>query len=374
MWPFKRKTDKPYPLLKVLSGDMEVCSVMPGEVPVEKVLRVELSADSPLIRFVDGGKLRSFDLSSAFAEGARFIDMSVRVSASFAVQVDGILTATREEDSQAAFRGGAKGVRFQPFLLPESSGRNEDTVGRGLFFRGLHFSGMVTQGNVSLMCLCDRCEKSFRLQSFHAGFSNLVYFYCSRGTHAIAASSYAEDAPPVAGQADIAATERFEKTLPACGECGGSFRYLNPLLCPHCAQPYIDFAAFPREREGEYYGNYLYGGVLQRHEPRLDLPMKILIERDACCGADDQIGPLALSTEMAPDSSLEEFVQRIRETGFLQYTATHHTIFGEAAGQTLVSIGSETHAQGEIKWFVDRTRTVREFIPRGRIRFVFRNP
>lgn len=267
MWPFNRKSDQ-QPLLQVLIGDTEVCSIFSGELPAEKLPLVELrSRDEPLVFIDSRGEARSFDMSSAFNDGARFFRMSIRVSQSFAVQPDGILTAQESDDAQMAYKNGAKGIRFQPFLLPESSGRNADLMGRGLFVRGLHFSGTVTPGNVSVMCLCDNCRRSFRLQSFHAGFSDAVYFYCSGGCHTLVVDSGEEDAPPVLGKANAVAVTNFESRLPNCQECRGDFRYMNPLHCPHCKHPYIDFVQYPEEREREYYGNFLYGDSPQRYEP-----------------------------------------------------------------------------------------------------------
>lgn len=264
MWPFRRKPQKT--VLRVLVGNEEVCSVDERDVPVEKLLAVELKLRTQsLLRLVDSqGKARSFDLSSAFDEGARFLHMSIRIGPSFGVQPDGVLTANKRDNAGRAFQSGAKALRFQPFVLSESPDKLEST-GRGLFHRGLHYSGQVTPGNVSLMCLCDHCERSFRLQSFHAGFSNLAYFYCSGGAHTLTASSYEKDAPPVMGKADRESLARFESLLPACAECGGNFRYLNPLLCPYCRKPYIDFAKYLEEREVEYYGNYLYGTSVQEY-------------------------------------------------------------------------------------------------------------
>jgi predicted amidophosphoribosyltransferase len=59
---------------------------------------------------------------------------------------------------------------------------------------------------------------------------------------------------------------RFESRLPKCNKCGGFFRYMNSLLCPHCNKPFIDFNKHPEERKKEYYGNYLYGGSIQVFE------------------------------------------------------------------------------------------------------------
>lgn len=273
MWPFRRKDKRQAgvhdeAVLRVLLDTQELCSFTSSEPPAEKKPVAELRGGRHLLHFVDSaGKARSFDLSSVFAEGGRFLHMSVRVGPTFAVQADCIATAGEGENAQETYRSGTTvGVRFQPFMLPEFVGDTSGLVGKGLFYRGLHFSGSITPGNVSVLCLCDHCERSFRLQSFHAGFAELTYLYCSGGPHTLVASSRIEDAPPVLGEADMESVARFERRLPRCDECGGSFRYMNPLLCPHCRAPFIDFARHPREREKEYYGNHLYGASIQVFE------------------------------------------------------------------------------------------------------------
>jgi hypothetical protein len=121
-------------------------------------------------------------------------------------------------------------------FMPECAGDPKELVGRGLFFRGLHFSGTITASYVSALCICDACAKSFRLQSFHAGFGGNAYFYCSNQPHTLMISEYEEGAPPALGQPqDLEALARLEAKLPACAQCGGSFAYWNPLRCPRLA-------------------------------------------------------------------------------------------------------------------------------------------
>jgi hypothetical protein len=248
--------------------DEDVCVFYAREVPTEKASIVRLTRSGQALHFVNSTAVaRSYDLSSIYDEGTRFLHLSVRVGPTFAVQPDALLTVDGRDPERAFKRLGGKGVRLEPFYLPECSANPADLIGRGLFYRGLHYSGTITQGNVSLLCICDHCKKSFRLQSFHAGFGNLTYFYCSQAPHTLVASSYLEDAPPVLGKADADSVARFESRLPPCRECGGEFRYLNPLRCPHCREPYIDFQRFPQAREQEYYGNSLYAHRPQRWEP-----------------------------------------------------------------------------------------------------------
>lgn len=273
MWLFRRKGKHQAEVddvivLRVLLDTEEICSFASSELPQEQQPVVELKGEQQLLHFIDStGDARSFDLSSVFSEGGRFLHMSIRVGPTFAVEPDCIVTKSEDENPHAAFEGGTSaGIRFQPFMLPEFPEDASILLGKGLFFRGLHFSGTVTPGNVSILCLCDYCHKSFRLQSFHAGFGQVTYLYCSGGPHTLIASSYIEDAPPILGEADMESVARFERRLPSCVECGGSFRYLNSLLCPHCKRPYIDFTLHPEERKKEYYGNHLYGGSVQVYE------------------------------------------------------------------------------------------------------------
>jgi tRNA(Ile2) C34 agmatinyltransferase TiaS len=63
--------------------------------------------------------------------------------------------------------------------------------------------------------------------------------------------------------ADPAAVARLEARLPPCKRCGKGFRYANSFRCPGCGAPYIDFQRHPEQRQGEYYGNHLYGDEVQ---------------------------------------------------------------------------------------------------------------
>lgn len=273
IWPFRRRSAAPPApsldaILRVFRDDELVCSVVSGDLPVELRPTIPLVAGGEL-RFVDsGGGVRSFDLSSAMDDGDRALHLSVRVSATFVVQADGVLTEREHDDPQQALQAGARAVRMQPFFLPEYPQPAPDLRGRGLFGRGLHYPGQITPSNVSLLCLCDRCSKSFRVQSFHAGFGDVAYLYCSNRPHVLIVDQGVADAPPLLQEADLEAVARFESRLPSCASCGGSFEYLNPFRCPHCLAPYIDFRRHPRERAAEYYGNYLYGGVPQRLSAR----------------------------------------------------------------------------------------------------------
>ncbi|HZZ41930.1 MAG TPA: hypothetical protein VFE58_03270 [Tepidisphaeraceae bacterium] len=238
------------------------------ELPYEKQLPIHLASTEPLLKFRDSsGQEHQYDLSSACHENKSWLHLNIRVHESFVVQSDCMLSTDEKIDDEAVRNGNWIGIRFQPFYLPQCKADPQSLIGRGLFYRGLHFPGTITQGNVSLLCICDHCHKSFRIQSFHAGFSNQVYFYCDHGPHTLRASAYLNNAPSVLGPSDPTQLASFESKLPNCEKCGGLFRYYNPFRCPHCLAPYIDFARHPKDRESEYYGNYLYGDSIQKWIP-----------------------------------------------------------------------------------------------------------
>lgn len=259
---FKRKNKQPKILTVELDGKV-LCSV--SQVPVEEVPSARLESVNPILTFVDSaGRRYNHDLSSVVQERGGWIHLSVRVHDSYACEADCVISSSSKVDEAAFGKGEIKGIRFQPFYLPECSANPAELIGKGMFFRGLHFAGTITPGNVSASCICDFCRKSFRLQSFHSGFSNSAYFYCSNGPHTLVIDSHIEGAPAALSHPEPAVLAALESRLPACQECGGDFKYLNPLLCPHCLRPFIDFGKHPDIRDSEYYGNYLYGGAYQR--------------------------------------------------------------------------------------------------------------
>lgn len=260
-------------ILRAFFEGRELARIDRQSVPVEKRVVAVISTPHPTLSLRDSrGTEWVYDLSSCLRGEARHLHFSFSVGSTFGAQADCVLWNSEHLPDDAFHKGEADGIRFQPCYLPECPGDPAELVGRGLFFRGLHVSGYVTPGNVSLLCVCDSCRKSFRVQSFHAGFADLAYFYCDKAPHTLVASAHLPDAPPLLVEADEGAISRFESQLPPCEKCGGAFLYYNPLRCPHCLAPYIDFERYPKLRETEYYGNHLYGDTVQRFEPPADQP------------------------------------------------------------------------------------------------------
>lgn len=100
--------------------------------------------------------------------------------------------------------------------------------------------------------------------------------------------------------------------------------------------------------------------------------MKISVVRDACCSADDQLGPLEMSYEVTDRATLTELAVRIADSKFLQFTSSHHTLYGASAGLEILSISSGSWGNGEFAFFVNPEQLVSEAVPDGQLSFRFR--
>jgi len=100
--------------------------------------------------------------------------------------------------------------------------------------------------------------------------------------------------------------------------------------------------------------------------------MDVIIEREACCAADDQIGPLETHFDIGEETTLGELAYRLVHARFLQFTSSHTIIHGTSAGRDLLRIGCPVHADGRTVFLVDPDLPAAKVIANGRIRFDFR--
>jgi hypothetical protein len=229
---------------------------------LERVHIFQLVEAVPTVSVLEDGKvIRAFRLETTDANPdltGQFLHSSIRIFANSGVMIDGVISKsactcpTWQEP-------GYEGVRLQPFLLSDKVEENVKLAGLGLFRRGLHFSGAVTPTSVRAVCFCDRCRKSFTLQHFHAGFSEVQYFYSGDGKETLIVAYGAPPNLPQQLQKTIDPTvlATVEAALPNPTIGQGAFRYYNSFLCPHCQEPFIDFVKHNDIRPGEYYGNTL---------------------------------------------------------------------------------------------------------------------
>ncbi len=197
----------------------------------------------------------------------QYFHSSIRVLKNSAVMIDGIIS--KDPNKCPDWKdNNYEAIRFQPFYLSDNEHENEKLKGAGLFQRGLHFSGTVTPSGIRIICICDSCQKSFTLQNFHAGFSELQYFYSTDSKKTLIVPYGQIENMPTQLQETIndKTLELVEEQLPKSANGHGSYKYYNPFRCPHCGSAFIDFENNKDIRPNEYYGNQLIN-----HEPqRLD--------------------------------------------------------------------------------------------------------
>lgn len=223
------------------------------DIEIKPVLKLETALPEVTI-YEDSNPIRTFTIEPKGDTGLEgyYFHSSIRVNANSSVQIHGYLS----RDPQL-YGDNAEGIRFQPFFLSDREEFNQKLKGKGMFQRGLHYEGIITSGDVRLICICEECNKSFSVSFYHAGFSEVQYFYSthSRETLLVPYSS-ALGKVPIQLQADINMQElaELEDQLPPSSD--GSFRYYNNFCCPHCAAPYINFGEHKEMRPTEYYVNF----------------------------------------------------------------------------------------------------------------------
>ena len=66
--------------------------------------------------------------------------------------------------------------------------------------------------------------------------------------------------------------------------------------------------------------------------------MKVHVEREACCSQDDQIGPLTATYELPDQATLQDLVDNVLRSGFLQFSSTHTTMVGSIGATDVVRV------------------------------------
>ena len=97
--------------------------------------------------------------------------------------------------------------------------------------------------------------------------------------------------------------------------------------------------------------------------------MKITIERDACCAADDAIGPLDIIIDRPESTTLQSLCEKIVKSRFLQFSSTSNITYGYASGRLLVSISGSSYGRDKIVYFVNKDESVKTLIPDGTLKF-----
>ncbi len=241
----------------------------PSSVEINHVF--EFDEPEPTIFIFEGEMLRRQYKIETLTENSnlagQYFHSSIRILTNGAFMMDGIVS--KDKNKCATWQDtGYEGIRLQPFFLLDRESENEKLRGKGLFQRGLHFSGTVTPSNVRAVCICDSCFKSFTLQHFHAGFADAQYFYSSDSKQTLVVNWYEiKDMPTqMQKEIDLSVLVKVEEQLPIPTEGSGHYKYYNSFRCPHCGDAFIDFENNKSIRPTEYYANRLINHHAQHME------------------------------------------------------------------------------------------------------------
>ncbi|PZQ71691.1 MAG: hypothetical protein DI563_17235 [Variovorax paradoxus] len=99
--------------------------------------------------------------------------------------------------------------------------------------------------------------------------------------------------------------------------------------------------------------------------------MKVRVLREACCAADDQMGPLDAVYRVDADASFAELIAEIRASRFLQFSSTHQRLSGELGGVTVVEVPAASDATPV--FFVSASAPVGRMVRGRTLHFRFRH-
>lgn len=244
--------------IKITGTDIHINSgLLNSAIEKEHVFHFESS--QPTLRVFENKQLlRTFNIETLTENPdltGQFLHSSIRVLDNDAVMIDGIISKNPEQPSDWKSED-YEAIRFQPFFLNSNEHENQKLIGKGLFARGLHFSGTVTPTGVRTICVCDHCNESFTLQHFHAGFSESQYFYSSdsKQTLVIKYSQIPNMPTQLKGSISEQSLGEIEQQLPNPTIGSGTYKYFNSFRCPHFGELFIDFSGNQNARANEYYG------------------------------------------------------------------------------------------------------------------------
>ncbi|MCX6264684.1 MAG: hypothetical protein NTZ47_09105 [Bacteroidetes bacterium] len=221
---------------------------------------LSFDTSTPTIKvFENNILLKTFNIETLATNSnlaGQYFHISVRLLENDGVMIDGVIS--KQKDKHPDWQDSDyEAIRFQPFFLSTADvATSQRIIGKGVFERGLHYSGTVTPTTVRVICICDNCDKSFTVQHFHGGFSESQYYYSedSKQTLTVPYDKIKNLPTHLQKEVDEKIIAEVEAELPKPTKGKGSYRYYNSFCCPHCLSPYTDFQKNKQIRQTEYYG------------------------------------------------------------------------------------------------------------------------
>ncbi|RYE60511.1 MAG: hypothetical protein EOP20_02335, partial [Hyphomicrobiales bacterium] len=104
--------------------------------------------------------------------------------------------------------------------------------------------------------------------------------------------------------------------------------------------------------------------------------MKIMVMRQACCFQDDQIGPLEAEYDVDEKCRLDEFLEAVERSGFLQFSSTHARMSCRIGGRKVATVfGPSYLVRRKPVHAIDPASLICNIPSKGAIEFAFeKNP
>ena len=80
--------------------------------------------------------------------------------------------------------------------------------------------------------------------------------------------------------------------------------------------------------------------------------MKIEIIRDAVCAADDNLGPLMLEVDVTSDDTIEDVINKIKKSKFLQFSSSQTSITGYINNVAFAKLHDEYNSKKPTEFYV----------------------
>ncbi|HEY9102360.1 hypothetical protein [Chitinimonas sp.] len=100
--------------------------------------------------------------------------------------------------------------------------------------------------------------------------------------------------------------------------------------------------------------------------------MHITVTRDACCAQDDQIGPLDMRFEIHTHTRLDELVEQIVASHFLQYSGSHTHMAATIGEQVVAQVYSNYYCPDQPpQYLIPADTPVAGLLEQGTLHFAF---
>ena len=95
--------------------------------------------------------------------------------------------------------------------------------------------------------------------------------------------------------------------------------------------------------------------------------MNIVVNRQACCAQDDQLGPLSIELVLSDECTVEELALMIIRKRFLQFSSSHSVMAVHSGNRNIFNIPSQIGINMNTEFFVPLNDLAKSYITKNEI-------